>query len=116
MAEIAASVRSRSREAVRILSRLGRVRAAYIFGSHAQGAPGPWSDLDIAAFMEGVEGWDIQRRARAMVLVQKAVGPDVEAHLFPARVLENPPPGSFAQYVMRHGILVESEDPLSRTG
>ena len=116
MARINASVRNRSREAVRILSRLGRVRAAYVFGSQVEGNPGPWSDIDIAAFIEGVEQWDIRRRAQAMVLVQKGVGADVEAHLFPASASESPPPGSFAEYVLRHGVPVEIEDVLATPG
>ena len=113
MAEISAAVRVRSQEAVRVLSQLGRVRAAYLFGSQVEGYPGPWSDIDIAAFMEGVEKWDIRRRAQAMALVQKACGADVEMHLFPASASENPPAGSFAAYVLRHGSPLKIENILS---
>jgi len=116
MAEISASVRDRSREAVRILSRLGRVRAAYLFGSQVEGNPGSWSDIDIAAFMEGVEQWDIRRRARAMALVQKVCGADVEMHLFPASASENPPAGSFTAYILRHGAPLEIENDSPSDG
>ena len=102
-AEYDADVIARSREALRVLGRLGAVRSAWLFGSQAEGHAGPWSDIDIAAFIDGVETWDIQRRARAMVLVQKEVGADVEVHLFPASVAEHPPVGSFAAYVIGHG-------------
>lgn len=110
MAEISDSVKSRSLEAVRVLSSLGRVRAAYVFGSQAEGGADRWSDLDIAAFVEGVEDWDIRRRAQAMAHVQKRVGADVEIHLFPAFASENPPAGSFADHVRRCGARLKVEE------
>jgi predicted nucleotidyltransferase len=116
MVELDAAVESRARDAVRVLSRLGRVRAAYVFGSYAEGTVGEWSDLDIAAFIDGAEEWDLQERVRAMVSVQKRVGWDVEAHLFPARVLEDLPRGSFAEHIVRQGIPVETPDVADVAG
>jgi len=92
------------------LAREGVVRAAYIFGSYAEGRADEWSDLDVAAFMDGVENWDMQRCARAMGRVMEEAGSDVEAHLFPASVLENAPRASFAEYVLRHGIRIWPEE------
>jgi len=40
----------------------------------------------------------------------------VEAHLFPASASESPPPGSFAEYVLQHGVPVEIEDVLATPG
>ncbi len=113
MPPISPTVMHRAQEAVRVLSRLGRVRAACVFGSYVDGNPGPWSDIDIAAFMEGVEQWDIPRRAQAMVLVQKEAGADVEVHLFPATAAKDPPPGSFADFVLRHGAALDIESGTS---
>ena len=62
-----------------------------------------WSDIDVAAFMEGLEDWDIRRRATAMAMVMEEAGSDVEAHLFPASALDNPPTASFAEHILRHG-------------
>lgn len=98
-----AGIKQRALKATSILARLGVVRAAYIFGSHVQGTADAWSDIDIAAFIEGVEHWDIRRRATAMAIVMEEAGSDVEAHLFPAAALDNPPRGSFAEYILRHG-------------
>ncbi|MEW6235631.1 MAG: nucleotidyltransferase domain-containing protein [Candidatus Omnitrophota bacterium] len=103
MDEIREDIKVLSLEAVRILSRMGCVRAAYLFGSQVEGNPGPWSDIDIAVFMEGIENWDIRQRAKAMGRVMIECGADMEAHLFPASVLANPPIGSFAAYILRHG-------------
>ena len=60
--------------------------------------------------LKGVETWDIRQRARAMVLVQKRVGADVEVHLFPASAADHPPAGSFAEYVLRHGERLETQE------
>lgn len=109
MAEVDTSVTNRSIEAIKVFAALGRVRAAYLFGSHVEGKPGPWSDIDIAIFADDVEQWDIERRADAMVFVQKSIGDDVEIHLFPALHAKNPPQGSFAQYVMKHGTPITIE-------
>lgn len=98
-----AEVEDRARAAVKTLTRLGVVRAAYIFGSHVAGTTDPWSDIDVAAFIEGLEDWDIRRRATAMALVMEEAGSNVEAHLFPASALDNPPPAGFAQHILQHG-------------
>lgn len=92
--------------ATETLRRLGVVRAVYVFGSHVEGRADKWSDIDVAAFIDGVETWDMQRRARAMTRVQLEAGIDVEAHLFPGTALDHPEPGSFAKYVLDHGICV----------
>ncbi len=106
MGTVDTTVESRALAAVRVLSALSVVRAAYLFGSHVEGTPDAWSDIDIAVFMEGVERWDIRQRATAMALVMEQVGSDVEAHLFPALALDNPPRGGFAEYILRHGTCI----------
>ena len=90
----------------RALSREGTLRALYVFGSHVEGRAHEWSDIDIAAFMEGVESWDLWRRTDVIVRVQQQVGYDVEPHLFPASSLAAPEPGSFEEYVIQHGVRV----------
>ena len=106
MRTVDTEIESRALAAVKVLSDLGEVRAAYLFGSHVEGTPDRWSDIDVAVFMGGVEHWDIHQRAEAMALVMEEVGSDVEAHLFPASSLDNPPRGGFAQYILRHGIRI----------
>lgn len=106
MGTVDTTVESRALAAVEVLSRLGVVRAAYLFGSHVEGTPDEWSDIDVAVFMEGIERWDIHQHVAAMALVMEKVGSDVEAHLFPASSLDNPPRGGFAQYILHHGIRI----------
>ena len=106
MGTIDTAVEGRARAAVEVLSDLGVVQAAYLFGSHVEGTPDAWSDIDVGVFMEGVERWDIHQRATAMALVMEKVGSDVETHLFPVSALDKPPRGGFAEYILRHGICV----------
>ncbi len=110
MAVFDAEVRRLAEAATRALERMSILRAVYIFGSYAEGRADPWSDLDLAAFVEGAESWDLRRRARAMAQVQQEVGKEVEAHFFAASLLEDPQPGSFAAYILEKGVCVFRRD------
>jgi len=106
MAVLDAEVERRALTAARALGREGMVRAAYVFGSQVDGRADRWSDIDVAAFIEGVESWDIWRRTEAIVRVQKEAGFDIEPHLFSAALLQNAEAGSFAADVLRHGVRI----------
>ena len=108
MAVINDLIQKRAREAVKVVARQAHVRAAYLFSSHVEGTAGRFSDIDIAAFVDGAEQWDIRRRARVAVEAQIKVGSDIELHLFPAQLLENPPAASFAAYIKTHGVPIEA--------
>lgn len=104
MAVVNDLIQQRARRAVEVVAQQASVRAAYIFGSLAEGTADEFSDIDIAAFVEGAGQWDIQRRTRAAIEAQKQVGDDIEMHFFPASSYENPPRASFAQYILSHGV------------
>ena len=106
MAVLDAEVRRRALEAARVLGRMAPVRAAYLFGSHVEGRHHRGSDIDVALFLEGIENWDIRRRARAMAQVQREAGLDIEAHLFSAKRLETLERGSFAEYIVKNGVSI----------
>lgn len=103
MAAITAEVSRQALAAVQTLGRLAAVRAAYIFGSQVEGRADAWSDIDVAAFLDGIEDWDIHRRAKAMALVMEEAGSNVEAHLFPASSMKDPARGSFVEFILKHG-------------
>lgn len=107
MAVLASEVERRARETARVLARRGRLHRVYVFGSHAEGRADRWSDIDIAAFMDGIEDWNLQQRARVMAEVQMEVGFDVEPHLFSSSLLEADDPASFARYVIDHGLPID---------
>lgn len=106
MADVSEHVKQRIAAAVRTLGRRSPVRAAYLFGSYVDGHADEWSDIDVAAFIDGVETWSLTERTQAFIDVQKEVGFDVEPHLFPASSLKHTEPGSFAAYILRHGLRV----------
>ncbi len=107
MAVINDMIQRRARMAVKIIAQQARVRAAYLFGSQVEGTAGRFSDIDIAAFVEGAEHWDLQRRVHVGVEVQRQVGDDIEVHILPAKSLDNPPAASFAAYVQSHGVPID---------
>jgi predicted nucleotidyltransferase len=106
MAQLDTALEERARAAVVSLSRFAKVTAAYLFGSQVEGRADHWSDIDLAVFIEGVEAWSLPDRARIAAKVQKEAGDDIELHFFPASSLDDPPPGGFAQYILRHGMRI----------
>jgi len=110
MAIVAPEVKRRAVAAARSLARHGRLRRAYVFGSHLEGRADRWSDIDVAAFMDDVETWDLHQRARVMIEVQREVGHDVEPHLFSSTALRSPAPATFAEFVIRHGLRIWDEE------
>lgn len=113
MVALNAEVKRRALVTATSLHRRGAVRATFVFGSHAEGRADDWSDIDVAVFMDDVESWDLWYRTRLMTEIQKEVGFDIEVHLFPASSLAAPVPGSFAEYVIHHGVRVGSSAPKS---
>jgi predicted nucleotidyltransferase len=106
MASITADVERRAREAVVALGREGVVRAVYVFGSQVDGRADRWSDIDLAAFMDEVDGWDLTQRVKVIVRVQGQAGYDIEPHLFPSSRLTSAEPGSFAADILRRGVRI----------
>jgi predicted nucleotidyltransferase len=97
-------IRDRARAAIELVARKARVRAAYVFGSQADGTANEHSDIDIAAFIENAEGLGLQGRVRLGVEMREQAGDDIEVHFLPAESLDAPPSASFAAYVLRHGV------------
>lgn len=103
MDKLDALTETRVMKAVEVVSQLSEVAGAYLFGSHVEGTPDEFSDIDIAVFVEGAEGFDMIRIARTTARVQKEAGDDIEVHFFPAGALASPEPASFSDYIIRHG-------------
>ncbi len=94
---------SEATQALRVLSRYGRVAGAFVFGSQADGTAGPHSDIDIAAFVEEADGWDIRAEVDICCAVQREAGDDIDLHIFPACALGAAEPASLAEHVQKHG-------------
>ena len=107
MAVIDDLILRRARAALSVIARQARVRAAFLFGSYVEGKADEFSDIDIAAFVEGAGQWGLTRHVEAAVEAQREVGDDIELHFFAAELLENPPKASFAAYVQSHGVPID---------
>ncbi|HUT34229.1 MAG TPA: nucleotidyltransferase domain-containing protein [Planctomycetota bacterium] len=103
MAVLLDEVVSEATEALRVLTRYGRVAAAFVFGSQAEGTAGPHSDIDLAAFVEGADDWDVRAEVDICCAVQREAGDDIDLHIFPACALGGAEPASLAEYVQKHG-------------
>jgi predicted nucleotidyltransferase len=103
MVAVSSEVSARARMAAETMGRSAPLRAAYLFGSHADGRADEWSDIDVAVFLDGVESWDVARETQLILQTQKAVGYDVEPHVFSSLQLKSAEPGSFAAEVIRRG-------------
>jgi predicted nucleotidyltransferase len=106
MASLDIKIRQRALAALDLLNQLGSVRAAYVFGSQVDGRSDQWSDIDIAAFMDGIESWDMVQRARMMARLQREISSDLEAHLFSTKSMLKPESGSFADYILKTGVCI----------
>ncbi len=104
MVRIDTVIEACARRAIEVLSRSSKVAAAYVFGSHVDGTVDPWSDIDLAVFVENLDTFDLSDRARVTARVQKEAGDDVDLHLVPAEALEQRDPGGFSAWVLAHGV------------
>ncbi len=110
MAVLTDPIKQRVLSAARILDGITPVRAVYVFGSQVEGGAHRWSDIDVGFFLEGMDAWDMRRCAQVMYQVQQGAGLDIEAHLFPARLLKECESTSFAAYIMSHGVSIPLEE------
>ncbi len=106
MARVDAVIESRARRAIEVLSRSSKVAAAYLFGSHVEGTAHPWSDIDLAVFVENLDTLDLYDRARVTAKVQKEAGDEVDIHFLPAETLKQRDPAGFSAWVLAHGVKI----------
>lgn len=104
MAQHDAIIDKKAKAALASIAGFARIDKAYLFGSQVEGMADEWSDIDLAVFAEGVETWDIHKRARLMAKVQKEAGDDIEVHFIPAKALVENDRAGFASWVMSHGV------------
>ncbi len=115
MAVINDLIKNRARRAVAAIAGPTRVRAAFLFGSQANGSSDACSDLDIAAFVDHFDRWKLDQRIKTLISVQKEIGDDVDLHFFSSDALHNPPAAGFAAYVQKHGVRIDIEDSVAMT-
>ena len=109
MAALSPDIERRALEVVPVLERFGRVRRVYVFGSHVNGQPDEYSDIDIGAFMDFDEAWDFDRTHKLKMAVHNELGWQLEVHLFASTTLTDIPPASFAEYIIENGVKIWEE-------
>jgi hypothetical protein len=110
-----ASLQSRRDTLARCLQavdRVRRVRAVYLFGSHARGEARPGSDVDLCIVAEGAE--EQLRAAADFRHAMWPVRPGLSFTLIPitpGRLAEKRAAGDpFFQTVLKEGVLIAAED------
>lgn len=79
------------------------ITAAFLFGSHVEGTPGPDSDIDLAVFTPDESRLSLNEKARLALQLQRKCALELELHLFPARALDRARPSNFYGYLLTHG-------------
>ncbi|MFO8082320.1 MAG: nucleotidyltransferase domain-containing protein [Armatimonadota bacterium] len=79
------------------------ITAVYLFGSQVSGDTHEFSDIDLAIFSTDASELGLLGRMKLGARMQLACGDELEPHFFPARALEDPPRGSFAEHVLKEG-------------
>jgi predicted nucleotidyltransferase len=82
------------------------IREAYVFGSQADGTANEWSDIDIAVFVDGIEGWGLAEHRDFAVNTQMQAGEDIDLHLYLSRELAEPAEASFARWIIDNGVRI----------
>jgi len=96
----------KARRAVAALRAEVSVDRALVFGSHADGTAHEWSDIDLAVFTSSLAEVGLDDLLRLNRLAQRAGGPELELHLFPARRLDPTQSTAFSRQVLARGALV----------
>ncbi|MCX6089828.1 MAG: nucleotidyltransferase domain-containing protein [Candidatus Atribacteria bacterium] len=99
-----------AQKAVDLLSSRLIIKAAYLYGSHITGSADKQSDIDIGIFIEGYNTFSLSQIVKLIILVQKEIDDTLDIHFFPAEALTHEEPGSFASFVIKHGLLIHHQD------
>jgi predicted nucleotidyltransferase len=90
----------------RFLAALGRSRridAAYVYGSHASGSAGPWSDIDVAVVSPDFSA-DLFEEQVALLRLAAAIDDRIEAR--PFRPSDFGPGHPLVHEILSHGVRI----------
>jgi predicted nucleotidyltransferase len=100
-----------SKASVRAVLDRDQVAAAYLFGSHARGNPGPLSDVDLAVWAS--PGLDARQRFELRLRLANAVEQALDGQAVDLVVLDDAPP-LLRHRAWRDGELLLDRDPRTR--
>lgn len=93
-------------EFVALLAESVRVEAVILYGSHVNGAPDEWSDIDIAIISPDFEGLPMWERQRIISKATLGRDPSLAPIGYPSSEYHDPPPHSFLREIIRSGRVV----------
>ena len=103
MAEIKPEIMKAVQDVITRLRERFVLDAVYIFGSHVTGTPDEYSDIDIAAFAEGVDKLSLPEKIDEIVTVQMKVKAPVEIHLYDSSRLKEARPTNIYGHIIETG-------------
>jgi len=91
---------------VELISKSVRVEALILFGSHVNGSPSEWSDIDIAVISPDFEGLPLWQRQRMISRATIGREPSLAPIGYPSSEYHNPGRHSFLREIIRTGRVV----------
>lgn len=83
-----------------------RVEAVVLYGSHANGAPNEWSDIDVAVISPDFEGVPLWRRQEMIAVLTVHRFRGLSPMGYPPSEYHNPGPHSFLREIVKTGRVV----------
>ena len=91
---------------IRLLQKGIRVEAVVLYGSHVQGKPHEWSDIDLAVISADFEGLGMPERQRIISRLTLNRNRSIEPIGYPSSEYHNPGRHSFLREIIRTGRVV----------
>lgn len=108
MAERTRSINAELKEFIRLLRDSYNVYAIILFGSHAQGNPNEYSDIDIAVFSDEF-GKDPFQEMKALLKLRRKINPDIEPLPFSKQAFFEHDEADFISEILSKGKLIYKE-------
>ena len=108
MAKTTNVINSELKEYIRLLTDDYNVYAVILFGSHAQGRAGDYSDIDLAVFSEDF-GKDPFTEMKGLLKLRRKINPDIEPLPFSKQVFFEHDKAEFVSEILSKGKLIYKE-------
>jgi predicted nucleotidyltransferase len=108
MAKRTHSINADLKEYIRLLRDSYNVYAIILFGSHAQGRAGDYSDIDLAVFSDDFEK-DPFQEMKGLLKLRRKINPDIEPLPFSKQVFFEHDNAEFVSEILSRGKVIYKE-------
>jgi predicted nucleotidyltransferase len=108
MAKKAHSINAELKEYIKLLRDSYNLYAVILFGSHAQGRAGDYSDIDVAVFSDDF-GKDPFSEMKGLLKLRRQVNPDIEPLPFSKQVFFEHDKAEFVSEILSKGKIIYKE-------